>query len=429
MQAPPISEVRQINLPPVKKHQLPNGIPVTYLHDHLAEYVKIELVIEAGRHHEIAKLTSKATALLMKEGSRSFSGKEISRIFDSKGSTLNIRTTLDHTYLSFTCIMEYATELLEVLADLCLYPTFDQKEIDKYKKRQARKLDIELRKTEVVAYREMTALIYGENTPYGYNSDRQLYESLRREDVLIFHDARIKKGVKHIFIAGHVTDLLLETVENRFGCPDFTPSKSLASIPIEVTHLDKPVVAHYDMPNAVQSSIRLFRPLFTRMHEDYPEMFLLSIVFGGYFGSRLMKNIREDEGLTYGIYTSLDTLQHSGYLYISTETRHENVGKVLGLINDEMNKLCNEVCSEEELLMVKRYIAGQFLRMIDGPLNVIKVYRTLALDGLPDQYYNELLDQIWRCSAEDLRGIALNYLKPDQYSLATVGKIISDHSK
>lgn len=427
MQAPPISEVRHIYLPEIEKDSLTNGIPVWMLNESLSEYFRFEVVFDGGRMQEDKPMTSKAAALLLKEGSKNILGKDISRIFDAKGATLNVKTTLDHVFISFICLAEYAEGLIEVLSDLCLNASYEEKEVQKYRKRQARKLDIELRKTEVVAYREMTAQVYGAYSPYGYNSTREAYLSLERQNIIDFYEKRIRTGQKHIFLTGNITPGIRKSVEEFFGLDAFKPVTPLkpAEVSVELTTS----MHHFDMPQAVQTSVRLFRPLFTKEDADYPEMFLLSVIFGGYFGSRLMKNIREDEGLTYGIYASLDSLRHSGYFYISTETRHENVRRVLQLINDEMMRLVEHPCGEEELLMVKRYIAGQFLRMIDGPLNVMKVYRTLALDGLPNHFYDELLERIWRCTADKLRQIAHSYLKPDQYSLITVGKIISDPSK
>ncbi|MDX1684728.1 MAG: pitrilysin family protein [Saprospiraceae bacterium] len=421
MQAPPISEIRHLTLPPVRKFSLPNDISVTSLHDPLAEYVRFEIVFEAGRYQESQKLISKAAALLMKEGTVNLSRKQISEIFDSKGATLQVRNSLDYTFLSFVCLSEYATELLEVAASMCIEPAYEEVEVAKYRKLQARKLEIELRKTEVVAYREMTSLVFGENSPYGYNSEVADYAELQRDDIIRFHNKHILKGKKHIFVTGFIGSGFLDKVSDLFGIDQLECRYSNGEFNVEIQRSS--ISAHFEMPTAVQSSVRLFRPLFNRRHDDYARAFLLNIVLGGYFGSRLMKNIREDQGLTYGIYSSLDTLKHSGYLYISTETRHENVKKVLNLVNMEMQTLCETPCRNDELLMVKRYIAGQFLRMIDGPLNVMKVYRTLALDRLPSQHYDELLEKIWRCSPHDLLHIAQSYLKPDQFSLITVGKI------
>ena len=422
MKPPIISEVRSLSIPSIRQTTLANGIEVFVLQDTFAEYLRFDLVIDAGRNHELYHMTSKSAALLMNEGCEGMSGKQISDQFESRGSSLQIRSSLDHTFLSFISIEDHADILLETVAKVVMTPTYSEEEVEKYKKRQSRKLDIELRKTEVVAYREMTSIIFGESSPYGYNSTREMYSRLTQEDITDFYKKCLKPGKKWMFLAGNIDDQLLQKIENLFGqlpndaiFPEITSSVQVNS--------EKQAV-HFDMPNSVQTSLRLFRPLFTRQHKDFPEMFLLSIVFGGYFGSRLMKNIREDEGLTYGIYASLDNLRRSGYFYISTETKHSNTSVVLNLIEEEMNKMSERLCSEEELQMVKRYIAGQFLRMMDGPLNVIKVYRTLALDGLNSDFYDELLNSIWRCSAKNLQETAQSYLRPDQFSLVTVGKQI-----
>jgi predicted Zn-dependent peptidase len=403
MKAPTISEVKSICLTKPDPYYLANGLPVYTLHDPTAEYFRFDLVFDAGRYKENRPMTAKSAALLLKEGSLTRRGKEISTLFDFKGASMSIRNGLDHTFLSFVSIAEYAGELLNVVADFCQNPSFLDEDIEKFKKRQAQKLDIELHKSDVVAYREMTALIYGDEAPYGYNSTRQKYQDLKRNDILDFYSKHIRTGKKWIFIAGNVSKEAKDTIAAH-------------------TTLGESTRKHYQLPSSVQSSIRLFRPLFNRHHSDYPQMFLLSVLLGGYFGSRLMRNIREEEGLTYGIYAGLDTLLHSGYFYISTETRHENVEKVESLIRKEIELISTELCSEEELSMVKRYISGQFLRMIDGPLNVIKVYRTLALDGLFPSFYDHLLEEVRACDAQKIMETAKQYLKPEHFSLVTVGR-------
>lgn len=417
MKKPPIREIREISLPPVDQTTLSNGIPVHYLSDENAAYLKFEIIFEAGRYQEEKPLTSKGAALMIKEGCRGLSAKELASYYDQRGSSLLVRNSLDHTYISFVCLSEFARDLISMTADVCLEPKMAAVDLFKVKKRQRQKLSNETSKTEVVAYREMTASLYGDSSAYGYNSTPARYEELQIADIVQFHKRHFLQGKAHIFLTGKVTPGLLDHIASSFS--DLSPRMQKPPVP------PKPKVVvnstYTTKQDASQLSLRLFKPLFNRHHPEYPSLFMVNLFLGGFFGSRLMKKIREDAGLTYGIYSSIDTLLHHGYWYISTETSPENKDVVIQKINQELNQMCNQLIPEDELLIVKRYAAGQFLRMVDGPLNVMKVYRTLVLDQLDRQHLEKMMSQIWSATPQSMLDLSQKYLKPDTFHSLVVG--------
>jgi len=418
MKRPEISEIKKLELPKIESMSLSNGSMFYFLDDSQAKYLRFEIVFEAGRLNEDSPLAAKGAALLIKEGTKTLSGRELAEYFDSKGSALQIRNSLDHIFISFVCLKEYAIDLIHMTAKVCFEPSLSELELLKMVKRQKQKLNNETSKTEVVAYREMTAHIFGHDNPYGYNSTPSLYDQLRIEDIREFHKNHITKGSFQLFLTGFVNDEVIKAISTSFGK---TPMSSNSAPHHKVIVKTHPEVNEVILEGSVQSSLRLYKPLFNRHHPDFSGLFLLNLIFGGYFGSRLMKNIREKEGLTYGIYSGIDPLKNSGYFYISTETRHSNIALVQKLINEELDVLSTTPILSDELVMVQRYLAGQFLRMIDGPLNVMKVCRTLILDGLELDFYDQMLTKIWATGADELMSLANHHLSKESMSVLIVG--------
>jgi predicted Zn-dependent peptidase len=419
MEKPTISEIKALALPNVDVIHLANGCRLHLIDDPGARYVRFDAVFHAGRYQEKLPLTAKGCSLMITEGSQGMSRQAIDAYFDDRGSSIDIRTSLDHLFVSFVSLEEYAEELVDITARVCFEPVFPEDEFERMRKRQKQKITSQLQKPDVIAYREMTSLIFGPNSPYGYNSTVKGYDELQLSDIIDYHKANVIHGQFDLFLTGKVSDTLIQKIQASFDHKNgivADPKDFFA--PVSQVPSDSTIT----LPKAAQCSLRIFKPSITRQSPQYPALYLLNIILGGYFGSRLMKNIREEEGLTYGIYSSLDTLQHGGYFYISTETSPKNLGLVKRLISKELNGLRSKKISRSELLMTQRYLAGQLLRMIDGPLNLLKVYRTLVLDELEPVFFNRLLSSIWTSSPDAIKAAAEEHLDPKSISSLVVGK-------
>ena len=169
-------------------------------------------------------------------------------------------------------------------------------------------------------------------------------------------------------------------------------------------------IPHID---SVQTAIKVGCKLFNRNHPDFNGLYILNTILGGYFGSRLMANIREDKGYTYNIFSSVDAMFHDGYFYVGTEVGNEFTEKTLAEIYREMNLLKENLIEEEELNMVKNYLLGNMLTMLDGPFNVSEVVKTYVVENLPVTDFNKLTQTIKNITAEELRELAKKYFKPE----------------
>ena len=214
-QAPLIKQVEQITLPEPKIHHLDNGIPVYEINKGTQNILKLELVFNAGRPFEQKKLAARSTASLIKEGSINYNSSEISEIVDYYGGTLSTPYNLDTSNIVLYSLTRYFEKLLPILAEVLVQPTFPTEELETYIKNNKQRLQLDLKKNDVIAYRQITEYIFGKTHPYGYNSYPETYEALNREDLLLHHQRNYTQENCSIFISGKSTPEIISLINHR----------------------------------------------------------------------------------------------------------------------------------------------------------------------------------------------------------------------
>ncbi|MCY7291959.1 MAG: insulinase family protein, partial [Ferruginibacter sp.] len=165
----------------------------------------------------------------------------------------------------------------------------------------------------------------------------------------------------------------------------------------------------------VQGAIRIARPFLNRHHPDFMKVSVLNTVFGGFFGSRLMSNIREDKGYTYGIHSYVQNHIHNSAWMISTEAGKDVCEATIEEIYKEMKLLREDLVDEEELMLVRNYLIGTILGDLDGPFQIMGRWKNLILNNLDGDYFYRSIETIKTISAEDLRDLAKKYLNPEDF--------------
>lgn len=416
--APRIKDIGKLRLPPVGVHQLDNGIPLYEINMGTQEVLKLEIAFLAGRPYEHKRLAGRATASQLKEGTRQFTSSQIAEQIDFFGSTLSFPFHLDTSNLIYYSLSKHFGKAMPIIEDVLAAPSFPEKELQLFIQRNQRELEVELTKNDVVAYRQVTESFFGAQHPYGYNSMPETYADLRRDDLQAHFERLYNSSNCAVFISGKTTPDVLAML-NESLCrairPGQAPQPVFPPTPEQAGHLKIP------LPNTVQTAIRIGRRLFSRHHPDYYGMYVLNTILGGYFSSRLMANIREEKGYTYNIYSMLDAMHHDGCFYIGTEVGNEFVEDTLKQIYLEIHKLQEELVEEEELSMVRNYLMGNFLTMLDGPFSVSEVVRTQVVEGLPLDYYEGLVDKVRAITAEEIQHLAQKYLRQEDLWEVIVG--------
>ncbi|MEM1123554.1 MAG: pitrilysin family protein, partial [Bacteroidota bacterium] len=314
--APPVKRIQKLHLPKAKKIRLSNGIRVHLINMGTQEVCKLQLVFNAGRPYEKKKLIAKSTARLLKEGTSNYTSADIAEQIDFYGATLTTPTNLDHANLVFYSLTKHFERLMPLVAELLLAPNFPQVELDTYLENSKRRLKVDLTKNDIVAYRKVTEYIFGKSHPYGYNSTTRTFNNIKRADLIQHFKKHYHARNCQIFISGKITDKIIGLLDQYLGQ---LPVGRKSRLPKFKLTTELPEKKHIDLPNSMQTAIRIGKRIIGRQHPDFAGFTVLNTILGGYFGSRLMMNIREDKGYTYNIYSTQDTMLHDACFYVSAE--------------------------------------------------------------------------------------------------------------
>lgn len=415
---PPIHKIGALKLPETQFCRLDNDIPVYWLSMGTQPVMRLELVFATGRPYETKKLVSRVTGGMLREGTWQRDAASIAEAFDFYGSTCSVFVNLDFTQVVLYCLSKHFEVVLPVVAEILLEPSFPEKELENNLRQNKQRLLIELAKSDTIAYRAITEAIYGEEHPYGWNSVPEHYNDLVREDLVHHHRQMYVNNNCTVFMSGLLPDNAISLLNRYLG--QKMPAGELV-VPRVPEPLAEPKSIFIGLPESHQTAIRVGRRLFNRHHEDYNGMYVLNTILGGYFSSRLMTNIREEKGYTYNIYSSVDVMLFDGYLTIAGEVGNGFVGATLDEIYKELEVLRSEPVKKDELEMVKSYLLGNILTMLDGPFNVMDVSKSLVLDGLETTHFDGLVESIRNVTASELQALANKYLQKEAMWEVVVG--------
>ena len=404
---PAIKRIERLHLPKPQKIKLSNGIPVYIINMGTQDVLKMQLVFNAGRPYEKKRLVAKATSRLIKEGTTHYNSAAIAEQIDFHGATLSTPTNLDNSNIIFYCLGKHFRTLIPLVTDLLLNPIFPQEELDTLMENSKRKLQVDLTKNDVVAYRKITEFIFGDQHPYGYNSNKKTYDSVKRKDLIQHFQKHYTARNCQLFISGRVTDEVLKLLEENIGQ---IPVGRKSRLPKFKLTTEIPEKRHIAIPNSMQAAIRIGKRIIGRTHPDFTGFTVLNTILGGYFGSRLMMNIREDKGYTYNIYSTQDTMLHDACFYVATDVGNDFIDAAKKEIYLEIEKLQNDLIPDGELQMVRNYMLGNMLNMVDGPFHISDVIKTMKLNKLPYQYFDDLVNEVNTITAPQLRDLAQQYL-------------------
>jgi predicted Zn-dependent peptidase len=379
------------------------------------QVIKIELLIKAGRWTELQRGAAYFSSNLISKGTDSKSSFEIAKLFDQYGAHLEINPGLDIVSIVLYTLTKNLPQTLPLLYELLEDATFPEKELTQTKAVYLQNLKVNNEKTSFLASKLIRSNLFGNDHPYGRELDESDVNQLTRE-VLSSHVSNTYRDLL-VIASGHVTDRELKMIADVFAPYPYKKADSI----VHPFHSKKPYRQIQEKEGSLQSSLRSAKEIISRTHSDYPAVLFLTHVLGGYFGSRLMKNIREEKGLTYGIYASYNTLQHNQYMVIGADVNKENLELTFVEIKKELKRLYTEPVPKDELETARNHFIGSLQSEMTTPFAHADKLKSSILFSLPQGFYQNLILRIDQLSADDLIQTAEQYFGKDSFFEVAVG--------
>lgn len=365
--APEIQIVKEISLPKIDKSNLSNGIPVFSINVGTQEVVKIQLVFKAGIWFQSQPLEAFFTGQMLDEGTQDYSAAEIAEKLDDYGAFVHKKVNRDNACVDIYTLNKHLESVLTLVADMVKNPLFGDQELNRLRDQEKQEFIVRNQKVKHIAQKQFSALLFGNKHPYGASANVEDYNQITSSLLKDFHQKYYGSGNCRIFISGKINDSTLNLVNQFFGEKQWGVSKAI-QLPIFTASSSVNLTHYSPKENVLQSAIRMGKRTIGRKHSDYFALSVVSTLFGGYFGSRLMSNIREDKGYTYGIYAGISPQLHDSSFTISSEVGSDVTQKALDEILFELKRLRTEKVKDEELSLVKNYMSGTFFGTINSNL-------------------------------------------------------------
>jgi predicted Zn-dependent peptidase len=354
----------------------------------------------------------------MKRGTKQRDATAIHQLFDFYGAFWDIQTNLDYATFVLYGLSKHLKSLLPYVLEIIQEASFPAEEFDKEIAIEVQKNKLNWQKTAFSASQLLRKELFNNDT-YGRVSTQESIEAIVHTDLVNFHTKNWLGGMPKIFLSGRIGPTEIEAVQKTF--------ENLQTYPVNI----EAPIHEYDTKktnnlrdyreNALQSSIRLGMRSITRNHVDYFKFSVLNTLFGGFFGSRLQKNIREDKGFTYGISSSIIPMQRAGYWVVGTDVNNANVDETGMEIRKEMLRLRSERVGKEELDLVKNYLMGSFTGELTQAFDIAEKIKVIQIENLPFDFYDQFQAQIQACTPEDLLDLANKYFDPANLHEVIVG--------
>lgn len=413
--APQIKPVSVIDFVAPEITSLNGEIPVYMMRDVQNETSRLDLYFDAGKTSGNRSISSFVNGLLL-SGTPNRTSVEINESIDSLGGFFQSGVSMENAVISMYALSEFLPEIMISLTDAITRVHFDEKETKEYLADRKQKHLQSLGKVSYLAQRKFQQHLFSSNFLYGSVLDESDLEHVSREDLAAFHQKHYLNGLQKVVIVGDFTD---EKIDQMLS--------SLSAFSNEnTTQKDDDLQNdsgryHVEKKGALQTAIRIGRILFNKTHEDYLDFLVLNTILGDYFGSRLMSNIREDKGYTYGIGSMVNEFEKTGYFMIGTEVKKEVTDDTLREIKFELERLQNELVGEGELELVRNYLLGQLLKSADGPYAMIDLYLSANMQGKDLEFYNDAMAAVRNITPERIQGLARKYLNWDDLTIVTAG--------
>jgi len=416
---PEFRQVNEINFLQPQRQQLENGIPVFTINAGKQDLVRIELIFENVNWDASKPLQAIAVNHLINNGTSTLSAKNIAEQVDYYGAFLQTEYGADQSSVKVYTLNKHLSSVLPILSAILIDSVFPEQELAIFAQNQKQSLQVNLQKNDYLARKHFAHALFGNST---YGSDIQLgdYDSIERQDLLDYYRAAYKPENCTIIAAGKIGRAEFDLLNKSFG-RNWANQRSSQINKFEFVP-DSGGEIFKERPEAVQSAIRMGRLAINRNHVDFPGFQVMNCLLGGYFGSRLMANIREDKGYTYGIGSAIVSMRDAGYFFIATEVGADVCTAALTEIEREVNLLKTSLVEAQELDLVRNYMLGSMLGSLENAFSHADKFKNVYFSGLDYSYYDDYIKTVKNINPEEIIRLANTYLNFESFTKVIVGR-------
>ncbi|MDR1225374.1 MAG: insulinase family protein [Prevotellaceae bacterium] len=416
---PPLLPLQQLDDVRYTEHTLRNGIKLYAINTGTQEVVRVSLVFNAGTRYQTQKLVAGATLALMSEGTQRYSAQQVAEGFDFLGSAYEQSIDKDYAMLNVYSLNKHLDKSLEILNEIVQHPTFAEAELKTYAAKRKQQLKIEQEQVVYTARQEFLSALYGKEHPYGTFAEPKDFDLLQSFMLKDFHCRYFVASCCFIVASGKIGAQEIAAINKHLE--NITSGKRAALAPLSESQISVNENITITKEGAVQSAIRYGKLLFNKNHPDYAALQVLCMVLGGYMGSRLMQNIREEKGYTYGIFATLINYERGGHLSIGTEVGAGLANATVAEIEKELERLRTALIPEEELELVRSYMCGEIIRCLDGPWAQAEALIENLQCKLTDSYATTLFNEVKNITPKRLQELAQQYFDPKSMTCVIAG--------
>ena len=399
---------------------LDNGVLLHLVDGRAQEALRIDFLFAGGYGVQRLPLQALFTNRMLREGTADYTAAEISRKLDYYGAWLEAYALQGCNRLTMYTLSKHVESMLDLLESMVKRPLFPQKNLATVRSSNKAFYKINCRKVETVAQRHFENMLWGDAHPLGHIVCAEDYDAITRDVLVEYHTGVYSSSRLEIFLTGKMDDRVIDAVKARFGGVAWGASSALIS---QSELQPVPVFGRRNVTlnDTLQSGVKVGFMALDADDKDYHKFRFLTVLLGGYFGSRLMSNIREDKGYTYHIEAEVDAYGKRNAFMITTETANEYVELLLKEVGYEIERLRNDLVDASELELVRNYALGELCREYEGAFQKTEAFMGVRLSGQPFAALNNYIETICSVTSEELRELARKYLVREKMSTVVVG--------
>jgi len=412
---PDLKTVDKIDFVNPTIYDITSEVKLFFMKDVPNETARIELYFDAGNTRGKKGIPTFVSSLLL-SGTDEKNSTEINNEIDALGGFMESGISSETSVVTMYCLRENILPIVHVLTNAIDNVSFHEREVNELLADKKQSFLMNMEKVSYLAQRAFQQRLFHSSEKYSAIAKEDYYDNVSISDLKKFFQEHYQNGLTKVVVVGNIEqddvdeiiDILGKWVKK--GSCEF--EKNIHNLPGQI---------HITKENAVQTAIRIGKILFNKTHEDFNDFMVLNTILGDYFGSRLMSNIREEKGYTYGIGSMVAEYNHIGYFMIATEVGNEVKEETLTEIQFEIDKLKTELVPQEELDLIKNYLLGQLLKSADGPYSMMDLYLSAEAQGLDFDFYNQAIKDLHAITPARIQELAIKHLVWDEMTIVSAG--------